>query len=189
MQADYAVELGPNDEALELPWMACDQGLQYYDLKRRPELLSSIEEARRFPELRQFLAAINLPASHLETAKCDAWPSTDILPEEAIFGSASKFGSYIDLIFSESGPRFSFSEHEQLAGGLCRLLRRTPEIPATAEFLIRRCYYRDGGNSSEQGFYVTFYSFGFGSNEAAARRQWAIGLKLAENAILQLSLS
>ncbi len=50
------------------------------------------------PELGEFLAAVNSPASILETAKCDAWSSTEINPEEEIFGAACKFGSYVDLV-------------------------------------------------------------------------------------------
>ena len=40
------------------------------------------------PELGDFLAAVNSPAGILETAKCDAWASTEINPEEEIFGAA-----------------------------------------------------------------------------------------------------
>jgi len=39
-----------------------------------------------------------------------------------------------------------------------------------------------------EGFYVTFYLFGYGEDEAQARESWAIGLKLVENAIRQMSL-
>ena len=87
MEADFAVELGADDETLELPWAADDGGPRYYDLKRQPELLLNIEEASRVPELGEFLAAMNSPASILETAKCDAWSSTEINPEEEIFGA------------------------------------------------------------------------------------------------------
>ena len=100
MEADFAVELGADDETLELPWAAEDGGPRYYDLKRQPELLLNIEEASREPELGEFLAAMNRPAGILETAKCDAWPSTEINPEEEIFGAAFKFCSYVDILFS-----------------------------------------------------------------------------------------
>jgi hypothetical protein len=38
------------------------------------------------------------------------------------------------------------------------------------------------------GFYITFYLFGYGDDEAQARKRWAIGLKVVENIILQLSM-
>lgn len=185
MQADFAVELGADDETLDLPWAAPDHGPRYLDLKRRPELLLEIEEARREPELGEFLAAINSPAGILETAKCDAWASTEIQPEEEIFGAVCKFGSYIDLLFADD-RRFSFPDHEQLAKRLTQLLQRVPEIPAAAEFLIRRCHYHQK-QEIRDAFYITFYLFGYGDEPLQARQQWAIGLKLVENAIRQLS--
>jgi hypothetical protein len=187
VQADWAVELGAGDETLEMPWAAEGGGPRYYDLKRRPELLLHIEEAVRVPELGESLAAINSPTSILETAKCDAWGSTEIDFEEEIFGATVKFGSYIDLLFTEERARFSFPEHERLVKQLTELLRRVPEIPAAAEFLVRRCYYHNEEKVAK-GFFITFYLFGYGDDELQARQRWAIALKLMENAIKQLSL-
>jgi hypothetical protein len=107
-------------------------------------------------------------------------------PEEVIFGAAHKFGSYVDLLFSDEQKRCSFPEHENLAKRLNQLLRRVPEIAAAAEFLIRRCYYH--GKENRDGFYLTFYLFGYGDDEIQSRQQWAIGLKLVQNAIRQLSV-
>jgi hypothetical protein len=186
VEADFAVELGGDDETLELPWAAAEGGPRYFDLKRQPGLLREIEEARLVPELGEFLAAINTPASILETAKCDAWSSTEMNPEEEIFGAACKFGSYVDLMFSEGTLRFSFPEHEQLARRIVQLLKRVPEIPAAAELIIRRCFYHVA-DGIRDGFYVTFYLFGYGDDELQARQRWSIALKLVENAIRQIS--
>ncbi len=187
VQADYSIELGADEEVLEVPWSAHDQGLHYYDLKRHPELLRQVQEAQRVQELGDFLAAVNLPASVLETAKCDVWSSTDINAEEEIFAAPVKYGSYIDLLFSEEPRRFSLPDHEKFAQTLAGLLKRAPEIPAAADFLVRRCYYHYPNGRTEEGFYITFYLFGYDFDEASARQRWAIGLKLVENAILQLS--
>jgi hypothetical protein len=187
VEADFAVELGADDETLELPWAADDGGPRYYDLKRRPELLLDVEEASRERELGEFLVAMNAPAGILETAKCDAWSSTEINPEEEIFGAAFKFGSYVDLLFTQESSRSSFEEHEHFARGVTQLLKRVPEIPAAAELLIRRCFYHVEDEVRE-GFYVTFYLFGYGDEEPQARQRWAIGLKLVENAIRQASI-
>ncbi len=170
-----------------MPWAAASGGPRYYDLKRQPEFLLNIEEATRVKELGESLAAINSPASILETAKCDAWATTEIDFEEEIFNAAFKFGSYIDLIFTEERARFSFPEHERLAKQLTELLHRVPETPAAAEFLVRRCYYH-AEEKITKGFYITFYLFGYGDDEVQARQRWAIALKLVENAMKQLSL-
>jgi hypothetical protein len=186
MEADFSVELGPGDETLEFPWDDAEGRLRYYDLKRAPELLLNLEESRQFPELGEFLAAINSPASHLESAKCDAWFTSDLGPEEDIFGAAGKFGSYVDLIFSDNDCRFSFPEHEKLARQLTQRLKRVPEIPAAAEFLIRHCYYHSHP-ATVAGFYLTFYLFGYGDDAEQSRQRWSIALKLVGNAIRQLS--
>jgi hypothetical protein len=185
MQADFAVELGADDETLEMPWHGGENGPRYCDLKRHPEFLSQIEEARRVPELAEFLTALNSPTSALETAKCDLWASTEINPEEEIFGAAQKFCSYVDFFFAAHAAHFSFPQHEQFATALVNLLKRAPEIPAAAEFLIRRCFYHSGAGIDE-GFNITFYLFGYGDDEPQARQQWAIALKLTENAIRQM---
>jgi hypothetical protein len=192
MQADFAVELGADDETLEMPWAAEGGGPRYYDLKRHPELLSNLEEAVREPELGEFLSKVNAPHGPLETAKCDAWSSTEISAEEEIFEAPHKFGSYIDLFFSDEPKRFSFPEHEQLAMRLTNLLQRAPEMPVAAEFLIRRCYYYEqkevpGQEEIRDGFYITFYLFGYGKDELRSRQNWAIGLKLIGSAIRQMS--
>ena len=194
MQADFAVELGAEDETLEIPWAAEGGGPRYYDLKRHPELLSNLEEAVRAPELGEFLSKVNSLQSPLETAKCDVWSSTEINPEEEIFEATHKFGSYVDLFFSDEPKRFSFPEHEHLAKRLIQLLQRAPEMPAAAEFLIRRCYFHEpeevpGQEESRDGFYITFYLFGFGNDELRSRQNWAIGLKLIGNAIRQMSVA
>jgi hypothetical protein len=181
VEADFAVELGADDETLVLPWAAENGGPRYYDLKRQPELLLNVEEASRVPELAEFLALINSPAGILETAKCDTWSSTDINPEEEIFGAAYKFCAYVDVLFSQEALRYSFAEHEQFAKRVTQLLKRMPEIPAAVELLIRRCFHHVAGEIQE-GFYITFYLFGYGDDEPQARQHWAIALKLVENA-------
>jgi hypothetical protein len=100
VEADFAVELGADDEVLDLPWASADSAVRYYDLKRKPDLLLYVEAAQRVPALGEFLAVINSSASILETAKCDIWQTTEMKPEEEIFGANSKFGSY-DLLLTD----------------------------------------------------------------------------------------
>lgn len=140
MHADFSVELGRDDAALELPWSSTDPAVRYYDLKNHPELLQQIPEAMAYPELGAFLARINAAGFPLATAKCDAWRSREVAPEEEIFGDR-KFVSYIDLIFEGEAERCSLEKHEAFAKDLCRLLGQAPEIPAAVEVVIRRGYY------------------------------------------------
>lgn len=188
MQADFAIELGRDDKTLEMPWAGPGSGPRYYDLKRQTENLRYIEEANRVQELGEFLKAVNSPASILETAKCDVWSSTEMNVEDEIFGAACKFGSYVDLVFTNKESRFSLTVHEKFVKRITELLKRVPEIPASAEFLVRRCFYHCGQSAeTRDGFYITHYLFGYGEDETHAHRQWAIGMKLVENAIRQIS--
>jgi hypothetical protein len=186
MQADFAVELGRDDDALEMPWAAPDGSTRYHNLKRDPNAIAHVEEAVQWAELGDFLVAVNAPASILESAKCDAWSTTELNPEEEIFGLSWKFGSYVDLLFSDPIVRFSFEQHETFLKHLIGLLKVVPEIPASSEFCLRRCFYHKG-ETVREGHYMTFYVIGFGEDEAQARKQWGIALKLVAAALIQIS--
>jgi hypothetical protein len=191
VQADFSVELGADDPTLELPWASSDPAVQYYDLKSHPELLPQVVEAQENEALAEFLADINVPHCLVQTAKCDTWSSQQMDVEDEPFGAALKYESYIDLAPAADGPRYSFPEIEDLGRKLVRLLQRAPEIPAAAEFVVRRCYYHAEGERSapRQGFYLTFYLSGYGEDEREAQQRWSIALQLVANALLQLSAS
>ena len=217
MDADFSIELGPpgEDATLEFPWSSgVAGGPKYVDLKHHPELLSHLDEASRFPELVCFLKTANSRHSLVETAKCDAWFDAEAPEADQVYGAAC-FGSYVDLVFdsSEAESRFSFFRHEDIARALATLLKKAPDMAASIEVIVRRCYYRgartqaghaevsresrDTGNTDNgsptvtgvrEGFYFTLYVFGYGDDEAEARGRWRIALDLASNAILQLSM-
>ncbi|MGA9640816.1 MAG: hypothetical protein WBQ72_05430 [Terriglobales bacterium] len=220
MDADFSVELGPDDPVLDFPWKDPAGKLAYFDLKRQPELITQLEETQKFPELAEFLRAINSPRSPMQSAKCDAWSTTNLTPEEEIFNATFKFASYVDLVFADANEaeairptvdravdrandrakiddaktprRQSFPAHEDIAKRLTELLRRAPEMPASVEVIIRRCFFviaaapREASNPLE-GFYFSLYVNGYGKDESTACRQWTVALKLAANAITQVS--
>jgi hypothetical protein len=196
MQADYALELGREDPALEVPWSSQNDDAggasRYYDLKSHPDLVVQIPEAAGSPELSAFLTRINAATFPLQTVKCDAWYGQKISPEEEIFGTAGKFVSYIDLVFSlvssEDEPRLSLQSHEALAKNLCTLLKRAPEMAAMVELIIRRCYFHPDGKPDESadGFCISAYVSGFGDSEPEARQRWGIALTLLQHALVQV---
>ncbi len=186
MDADFSIELGREDPVLDFPWADSAGRLAYFDLKRQPEMLAQVEEGKQFPELAEFLRAVNSAISMVESAKCDAWATEELGPEEEIWGAAHKFASYVDLLFSRSDQRESFPSHERFAKRLVELLRQTPETPSAAEVCVRRGYYAEKEETRE-GFYFTVYVNGYGDDEARARQNWEIGLKLVAHATLQLS--
>ncbi len=186
MDADFSIELGREDPVLDFPWTDPAGKLRYFDLKRQPALIEKVEEAKRFPELAQFLRRANSARSVVESAKCDVWATTELSAEEEIFNASHKFASYVDLVFSDIEHHQSLPLHEGFARSLTELLRLAPEIRAAVEICVRRCFFGDAGEEPE-GFYFTLYVSGYGNDESAARKNWAIGLKLVETAIVQLS--
>ncbi len=186
MDADFSIELGREDPVLDFPWKDPAGNFAYVDLKRRPKLLARLEETEKFPELGEFLRALNSARSMVETAKCDAWVTRELSAEEEVYDASHKFASYVDVVFSEIDVRLSFSAHEQFAQELVELLRRAPETPSAAEVCVRRCYFGEEGGVRE-GFYCTLYVSGYGNDKASARQNWEVGLKLMGNAVVQLS--
>jgi hypothetical protein len=94
------------------------------------------------------------------------WASADISAEEEIFGGRVKFGCYVDVVFTDES-RASFETHERFAGEVARRLGDEADFAASAELVVRRCYFE-----REEGFYVTVYVFGYGHNENEARANW-----------------
>ncbi|MGA7291769.1 MAG: hypothetical protein WBW53_07740 [Terriglobales bacterium] len=186
LDADFSIELGREDPVLDFPWTDPSGKLAYVDLKHYPELLASVEEAQTFSELRDLLRTLNSPRSTVETAKCDAWLTTDLSAEDDIFHASHKFASYIDVVLSDADARLSLPRHELFARKLVELLRRAPEIPSAVEICVRRCYFGKTNNVHD-GFYFTLYVSGYGNDESSACQNWAVGLNLAGNAIMQLS--
>jgi hypothetical protein len=193
MDADYSIELGSDDPVLDFPWKDPAGKLAYVDLKRHPELIAEIDEARNFPELGEFLRSVNSARSVLETAKCDAWATTELSAEEEVYDASHKSASYVDVVFSNMDARLSsfrqsLPAHERFARRLVELLRRVPELPFAAEVCVRRCFFAEEAGVRE-GFYCTLYVSGYGDDEARARQNCGVALKLMGNAIIQLSAS
>jgi hypothetical protein len=196
MDADFSIELGHEDPVLDFPWKDPSGKLAYVDVKRHPELMAQIEEAERFPELKEFLSALNSVRSMVETAKCDTWHTEELNADEDIYNASHKFASYVDVVFTEPdsnqthgdkpSPRQSLPAHEHFARRLIELLRRTPDTLSCVEICVRKCYCEDAGSINE-GFYCTLYVNGYGSEAASSRQNWAVALKLTANAIKQLS--
>lgn len=186
MDADWSVELGADDPTLAVPWSSPDGSLRYYDLRERPDLLLYIDEAARCPELGEFLSAINSRNSRLQSAKCDAWTSTELTEAEQIYGAPLKFCSYVDLFFTAAEYRADRKFHEAFATKLTDLLHRAPQISAAAEFILRRAHFEESSDLQE-GFYFTFELAAYGDDEDDARQRWTIALRLIANAMLQWS--
>ena len=191
MDADWSVELAADDATLEFPWSSPEGSMDYVDLLRSPHLLTAVPEAKQFPELGKFLAAINGSTSPWLTAKCDVWADDELSEAERIYEASRKLSSYVDLILRDREARFSFSRHELWVKTAAKELSTDDEHQVACEFIVRRCWYNtkaspkrtgDGAETpavghTVPGFYVTFYLHGYGDDEGQARASWAAGLR------------
>jgi hypothetical protein len=183
LEADWSVEMGHGDEVLEFPWAADAPGVRFYDLKGNPDLLDQVAEAIANPVLRQFLASVNAPSSGFQTAKCDVWciqqAATDDHP--ALVTCAC----YVDVLFDLRSRQTSLEHHERLVRELCTVIEAQAAPAASAEFIVRRCFYhRNPGVELEPGCYVTCYVHGHGPDERLARQNWATGLRALQEAFM-----
>jgi len=189
VDADWSVELAADDPALEFPWESPDGSQGYVDLLAYPERLSKIPEATRYPELAEFLLALNAPSSTWLTAKCDVWLEDELGEAEDIYDAALKMCSYVDLISRDEAARFSFEQHEQWVKSLARRLSDSNDRPIACEFIVRRCWYHYDSPADDgpaPGFYMTLYLFGYGNDDVQARSRWAEGLQRVTSVLTAL---
>ena len=203
MDADYSIELGADAPALELPWVDPEGRLEYIDLRSESagieHIVERIPEAREFPALRTFLIDVNSQHSAWQTAKCDVWAEV-VEATENLYGAKFAQNCYLDLVLTAqwTSLRESLELHEKLARQLARSLDGDDSLQATAEIVVRRCYFhREFGSkefsgterpmdTSDEGYCLTLYLSGFGTSVEAAAADWERAMRLAAGCLLHL---
>jgi hypothetical protein len=195
MEADWSVELAASDPVITVPWAACvaaGPGCRYVDLRMGSHSIDEIEEVQGRSVLRSALLLLNCPASHLWTAKCDAWASSpeqgddpldpyemDAEPGETAFGA----GSYIDLLARDSETRGYFDAQERWLRAVTERLRGIPARGARVELVLRRAQV-----DAVPGYGVTWYVEGCGASAQRAGQGWGRALELALEAVMDVPL-
>jgi hypothetical protein len=169
MECEFTVELGGEDPTLAVPWRSPDGTIAFVDLEAHPEAITQLEEVQQFPELGDFLIALN--SGPFATAKCDAWFDSLMDVDDEPYEAAMKCASYVDVFFAGDRKLAGFEEHERLARAAVNEIRRAEDLPARGEIAIRRAYFDEG-----QGLYWTIYAFGYGDDPAASLAAWAKSL-------------
>jgi len=200
MDADWSVELGADDPALEFPWASADGTQRYVDLLHHPEALADVPEALQYPELGEFLGHVNAASSPWLTVKCDVWFDGDLGETETSYDATVKFCSYVDLVARDDTARWSFERHESWVKSAARRLDSAIEEHIAGELIVRRCWYRllDDSKPSDHhstaaeedpaaGYYVTLYLFGYGCDQTEARVNWAKGLRRVTDILAALA--
>lgn len=207
MDADYRVELGPTAPALEIPWQDPEGRLHYVELRADPGSLdhnvadhnvadhdvalinvARIPEARQFPALGRFLIAVNSPASDWQTAKCDVWPDEAEAAENP-YHRGFEQSCYVDIVLAGHGAvlRRSLETHQRLARELSQSLEDNAALEATADIVVRRCYFHHGNaEESDAGYCMTLFLSAYGSSPAEAAECWDRAMDYTAGCVLKL---
>lgn len=191
-----------------------DSGSMDRDILNDPRLndvllnVARIPEARQFPALGRFLIAVNSAESQWQSAKCDVWPApTSGVPsdgtyppcvsssEEAeaaenLYNRGFEQSCYVDIVLAGQAAelRFSLEVHERLARELAQLLEANAALEATAEIVVRRCYFHPDGEAEESdaGYCLTLFLAAYGSSQAEAAACWDCAMDFASGCVLKL---
>lgn len=156
--------------------------------------VARIPEARQFPALARFLIAVNSPPSPWQTAKCDVWPD-EAEAAENLYGAAFEQTCYVDLVLAAHAValRPSLEVHQRLAQELAQLLEANAALLATADIVVRRCYFHHGlsgstdeAKESDAGYCLTFFLSAYGSSAVEAAGCWEHAMDFAAECVLKL---
>ena len=204
MEADDAIELGPDAPALELPWQDPEGRWNYHDLRggagaAGPQWernlkrgIDRIPETRQFPPLRNFLLKVNSPPSMWETAKCGVMAEKAV-PSENFYNASFAHNCYIDLVLSEKEAprRAELGLHRRLAKELAAALSTDQALEAEAEAVVRRCYFhkKTDPEESDDGYSLTLFLTGYGDTSAKAAENLKGAVELAGESLVKLRVS
>ncbi len=200
MDADSSIELGPDAPALEIPWLDPDGRCHYFDLRSTPgsleENIERIPEAVQFPALQRFLLDLNSPLSVWQTAKCDVWcedSASEENPAANLYGAAFTQSSYVDLILAETNAdlRDHLELHRTFASDFAQRLEENETLEASAEVVVRRCYFHRGTSveamkESDAGYCLTLFLTGYGASPTEATENWDQAMEFASARLLEL---
>lgn len=172
MEADWSVEIGAQEHCIDTSWA----GL--VDLRSSTSVIDDLEEARH-PALRKALLTLNSSDSGLFTTKCDIWTlaKEEIDPDE--FGAVRETANtglacYIDILNGSSVRFESFSYHEALIRNLTAYLRQIELTNGRVDIVLRAAV-----DTERQGYGLTVYSAGCGTDHAEAYAAWEAVIKVS----------
>lgn len=198
MDADYSIELGPTAPALEIPWEDSEGLVRYVTLRQEHSSagrefaqneVKRLPEARQFPALGRFLVELNSPPSFWQTAKCDVW-ANEADAVENLYSLGFEQSCYIDMVLDGQMRtlRPSLKAHHRLASEIAQLLEADRAIAATAEIVVRRCYFHLSGKAdqSDEGYCLTLFLTAYGTSLPEAAECWERAMQFAADCLLKV---
>lgn len=173
MEADWAIEVGPDLPCIDASWEG------FVDLQQFPTSIHFIQEAEQHPALKHALKALNTDGSSLYTVKCDAWTLTqaEIDPSEfdaEAHTSKHGFASYIDVLEHDAERFASFAWHEQRAQSIASQLKTYALHCGRIDLVVRQAIARQ-----QAGYGITIYAAGCGATNPTACLAWQSMLEAA----------
>jgi hypothetical protein len=183
------VELRSDCDSLECNDLRNALGIDALRVSALHMNVARIPEARQFPALARFLIAVNSQPSPWQTAKCDVWPD-EAGAAENFYQAGFEQSSYVDLVLAgrAAALRPSLEVHQRLARELAQLLETNAALEATADIVVRRCYFHHSGKAEESdaGYCLTLFLSAYGSSPAEAAECWERAMDFAAECILKL---
>jgi hypothetical protein len=179
MEADWEIEIGPDAPIIEALWPG------FVDLRRAPERIDEIEEARGFPALAEALLRLNYSGSQQRTSKCDLWiPDPSLTPWDPDEMNATHAESvvaiacYIDLLPINTSVFPKLDEAKTWARVAVQRLREIAVRSCRADLVIRRAFQGD-----IEGTGITAYLTACGADSESAHWALSDALRTLVNAI------
>ena len=182
MEADWAVEIGPETPFIVVPWDG------FIDLRQNTwTTVQKISEAASYPSLSYALIELNSRESPVFTSKCDVWPLEAAKIDQDEFGARpenaqSGFASYIDVVVCNPDQFGSFDRHELLMRRATDNLRTISLDSCRIDLVLRPATVH-----SVHGFGITIYAAGCGRDDVAAYASWEAVLRAAVNATMKMA--
>lgn len=158
-----AVPYGPVDHG------GGQQNYGYVRIKGEAEAVRRIPEAVGWPELGEFLAAVNAVESPIETVGCEK----GFFPVEERGEPTVKLGSYVDVIFTDAALNDCPKNTLLLASHLLRAVEGCERWWSEVESNLQR-FRGVVGAVAPWGLFLRVT--GYGRNQEEARRLWGVTL-------------
>lgn len=181
MEADWAVEAGPDLPSIDVPWEG------FIDLCHDRGAVDAISEGVAHPVLREALLTLNSKQSRFFTTKCDVWKlkGPEIDPDEFNANaddSSEGVACYLDILHRDPARFASFRFHEDWVRSLTGRLLSTNRPNGRVDLVIRLASI-----GSSIGYGITVYVAGCGADYQAAYTAWEAVLRAVVDATMNLS--
>ena len=146
--------------------------------RENPRAMDNFAAARRYPPLRNFLAAVNTPDS-LFIITC-AETRADWAAGASV-GPAYEFASRAFLLFADLSSNFKKNHFTELSLSLKKLLERDSADSARAVLRTSRCEFPA---EDRRGYCLSIQLVAVGDSSQQAEMRWGLGLARLQQALL-----